>query len=85
MNELLKRGSFFITHFLYTFCDLITHFLLIKEYYCLDIEIFLRCFEIFERGIEDMRQNIIFSKLLKSEIDDYKNNCNFTEYGILPE
>lgn len=32
-----------------------------------------------------MRQNIIFSKLLKSEIDDYKNNCNFTEYGILPE
>lgn len=32
-----------------------------------------------------MKHNIVFSKLLKSEIDDYKNNCNFTEYGILPE
>lgn len=32
-----------------------------------------------------MKNKIIFSKLLKSEIDDYKNNCNFTEYGILPE
>lgn len=32
-----------------------------------------------------MKHNIVFSKLLKSEIDDYKNNCNFTEYGVLPE